>query len=676
MAAAPHPNHEGFFPLFAQAGHNAEAATTLLDRLMREWPDTSSVSRGQIKELEEEGDRITHDILHQLHSTAVTPIDREDIHALAAALDDVVDLTEETADVMGLYKIEAPMEQAVELTAILRDAGAGVAAALDKPGRPVRPWPPTWPRSTGWRTRATGSAARRWSSLFAGGHRPDGRDPLEGRVRASRAGHRRVRAGGAPARGHRRQAVRLTRFEQPAMVSRAVYGCIDIGSNTTRLLVAEVSAGRVRALAARRIFTRIGASVGADGAIAAEKVVETAQVAGALAAEAAEMGAERMALLGTAAVREAANGDELRDGGRGGGRAADARAQRRRGGPAVVRRRAPGAGGPRWSSAWAWWTWAAARPSWPWARPPGRPAGRRRCRWAPALLCARHPAADPPSGDQLAAWRAAAAAALDGGASRPRGPGAGRGRHGHLAAPPDRTAADRGVAATGRSSALCAAPRRGGGPATWTWTPSASACCPRGSPCSRPWSRRLGSEPAARPRRACARASCWSWPARAGPDGQGEADPRAGARHPLPRRRGRRGVRARRRGVLVRRRRAGPVGHRGRARHARGHPPAARRAGGVRPLLPAQEPRRGAGGGQGAGRPARRAARPRRGDRGAGGAGGAVRPRRPAGRGRAGRGAAGRAGGGQRDRGAGAGRACTSAGLPERLQELAEAARS
>ena len=125
----PHPNQEAFFPLFALAGHNAEAATTLLDRLMREWPD-ASVSRGQIKQLEEEGDRITHDILHQLHSTTVTPFDREDIHALAAALDDVVDLTEEAADVLGLYKIEAPMEQALELTGVLRDAGAGVAAAL------------------------------------------------------------------------------------------------------------------------------------------------------------------------------------------------------------------------------------------------------------------------------------------------------------------------------------------------------------------------------------------------------------------------------------------------------------------------------------------------------------------------------------------------------------------
>jgi uncharacterized protein Yka (UPF0111/DUF47 family) len=123
------PDQQGFFGLLTESGRNAAAATALLDRLMREWPDTN-VSRGQLKALEEEGDRITHDIHHRLHSTEETPLDREDIHALAGALDDVVDLTEETADVLGLYSIEAPMQQAVELTTILRDAGQAVAAAL------------------------------------------------------------------------------------------------------------------------------------------------------------------------------------------------------------------------------------------------------------------------------------------------------------------------------------------------------------------------------------------------------------------------------------------------------------------------------------------------------------------------------------------------------------------
>jgi uncharacterized protein len=129
FAAAP--NHQNFFDLFREGAANAEAATGMLDRLMRSWPDESDL-RGELKRLEETGDRITHDILHQLNSTTMTPLDREDIHGLAAALDDVVDYTEEAADVLGLYKIEAPMEQAVELTGVLRDAGRELAVAIGK----------------------------------------------------------------------------------------------------------------------------------------------------------------------------------------------------------------------------------------------------------------------------------------------------------------------------------------------------------------------------------------------------------------------------------------------------------------------------------------------------------------------------------------------------------------
>ena|ERR671916_2037142 len=127
------PNHRTFFSLFEEGGANAEAATGMLDRLMRGWPENQDLRR-EIKLLEEEGDRITHDVIHELHSTTVTPLDREDIHALAAALDDVVDYAEETADVLGLYGIEAPMEQAVELTGVLRDAGRELSAALRKLG--------------------------------------------------------------------------------------------------------------------------------------------------------------------------------------------------------------------------------------------------------------------------------------------------------------------------------------------------------------------------------------------------------------------------------------------------------------------------------------------------------------------------------------------------------------
>ena len=123
------PNHRTFFALFREGGANAAAATGMLDRLMRGWPEEAPLRR-EMKLLEEEGDRITHDVIHELHSTTVTPLDREDIHALAAALDDVVDYAEEASDVLGLYQIEAPMEQAVELTGVLRDAGRELSAAL------------------------------------------------------------------------------------------------------------------------------------------------------------------------------------------------------------------------------------------------------------------------------------------------------------------------------------------------------------------------------------------------------------------------------------------------------------------------------------------------------------------------------------------------------------------
>ena len=117
--------------LLRDAGANAEAATGKLDQLMRMWPDESDLA-GEIKALELEGDRLTHDVIHYMYSTDEGWIEREDVHALATAIDDVVDYTEEAADVLGLYKIEAPMEQAVELTGVLRDAGRELAAALSK----------------------------------------------------------------------------------------------------------------------------------------------------------------------------------------------------------------------------------------------------------------------------------------------------------------------------------------------------------------------------------------------------------------------------------------------------------------------------------------------------------------------------------------------------------------
>src|SRR5919201_4374305 len=112
------PRDRTFFDLFIEAGQNTLHAARLLDEMMRKWPDDGGLARDILK-AEQEGDRITHDITQRVNTTFVTPIDREDIYGLATQLDDIVDYIEEAADFLGLYKIEAPMEQAQALTKVL-----------------------------------------------------------------------------------------------------------------------------------------------------------------------------------------------------------------------------------------------------------------------------------------------------------------------------------------------------------------------------------------------------------------------------------------------------------------------------------------------------------------------------------------------------------------------------
>ena len=125
------PKEREFYDLFEEAGSNVVLAAELLDRMLREWPESAPVSR-DILIAEQDGDRITHDIIHRLNQTFVTPLDREDIIALASALDDIVDYIEEVADFMGLYRIEAPMDQALQLSKVLLQASRQVNEALPR----------------------------------------------------------------------------------------------------------------------------------------------------------------------------------------------------------------------------------------------------------------------------------------------------------------------------------------------------------------------------------------------------------------------------------------------------------------------------------------------------------------------------------------------------------------
>src|SRR3954453_80219 len=125
------PRDREFFDLFEEAGGNIVRAADLLEQMLADYPDRSDLAR-EILICEQEGDRITHDIIRRLNETFVTPIDREDILALASGLDDVVDFTEEVADYLGLYKIEAPMEQAQRQTQILHQAARQIAEAMPR----------------------------------------------------------------------------------------------------------------------------------------------------------------------------------------------------------------------------------------------------------------------------------------------------------------------------------------------------------------------------------------------------------------------------------------------------------------------------------------------------------------------------------------------------------------
>jgi uncharacterized protein len=125
------PKEREFFDLFEEAGANIVRAAELLKDMLDGWPDRAELAR-DVLVCEQEGDRITHDIIQRLNQTFVTPIDREDIYALASALDDIVDFIEEVADFLGLYRIEAPMEQAQRMAHVLHEASRQISGAMPR----------------------------------------------------------------------------------------------------------------------------------------------------------------------------------------------------------------------------------------------------------------------------------------------------------------------------------------------------------------------------------------------------------------------------------------------------------------------------------------------------------------------------------------------------------------
>jgi uncharacterized protein Yka (UPF0111/DUF47 family) len=122
---------ESLLALIDESGRNVVRTALLLRELISDYPDRAPLA-AEVRQCEHEGDRITHDVIHRLAGGrgARLPFDAADGHRLATALDDIVDHAEQVADTLGLYAVEATMEQAVELADVLVGASEQVAQAL------------------------------------------------------------------------------------------------------------------------------------------------------------------------------------------------------------------------------------------------------------------------------------------------------------------------------------------------------------------------------------------------------------------------------------------------------------------------------------------------------------------------------------------------------------------
>ena len=162
----PKPDPE-LLALFEESARNVQRAALLLRDLLTDYPEQAGLAR-DILLCEQEGDRIAHDILYRLagNGTHRAALDAADVHALAGALDDIVDYAEEAADQLGLYGVEAPMEQAQQMADVL----VGLLRA---------------------RRRRAARAAQRRRALTPSGRDPSARE--RGRPAAARGGRRPVR---------------------------------------------------------------------------------------------------------------------------------------------------------------------------------------------------------------------------------------------------------------------------------------------------------------------------------------------------------------------------------------------------------------------------------------------------------------------------------------------------
>ncbi|MBI5464903.1 MAG: DUF47 family protein [Ignavibacteriales bacterium] len=114
------PTDSHFYDFFEESTQNIVAGTELMRQMVlaKSLPERDKIAR-QIKILEHQCDAVTHKVFSELNSTFVTPFDREDIHELASALDDIMDHIDGSASRLSLYKIKKCPESMVQLVDVL-----------------------------------------------------------------------------------------------------------------------------------------------------------------------------------------------------------------------------------------------------------------------------------------------------------------------------------------------------------------------------------------------------------------------------------------------------------------------------------------------------------------------------------------------------------------------------
>jgi len=123
------PKQDSFFVLFEKQAATVQKAAHALADLMTDYREAEDKA-SKITGIEHDADEIAHEIIRKLNTTFVTPIDRDDIHEIVSAMDDILDFIEAAADRMVLYEIKEPTDSAVKLTKILVEATDLAAEAV------------------------------------------------------------------------------------------------------------------------------------------------------------------------------------------------------------------------------------------------------------------------------------------------------------------------------------------------------------------------------------------------------------------------------------------------------------------------------------------------------------------------------------------------------------------